>query len=321
MRKEATRAPKTVEQYRSRLKGFLDAFGPDLAMDAFTRAEAEAYLHAPKRAGRPWAPKTMEAVRVCLGALWNMVMAEEAEALALRNVHPSIKTNPWATVDLPEIRPTRAVFLTLEEWRTLDESMKGTPARAMVAIAVLAGLRQAEILHLRPGIDVILDGAPMIRVQARKGEHPWKPKTRRGERDVPLVSSLVRIIEEHIAAGFSGDRYLIRTTRGDRPISDSTAQRWTRLAFEAAGIRYGREGDALTHHSGRHTFASWLAQDGVGLHVIAALLGDTLKTVHDTYAHLVPDTYRAAVAHVERRVGGTEAPTHPSDGRVILRVS
>jgi integrase len=299
-RKEATKAPATVDQYRVRIGRYVDEVGADTPMDAVTSADALRYLQAPKPT-EPWAPSTQEAVRVCLGALWNMVMEEEAEALAQRNVQPSVKTNPWAGLDMPEVRPTRAVFLRPEEWHDLDRSMAGRPHRALVALAFLAGLRQSEIRYLRTDVDVLLGDEPIIRVQGRKGAHPWRPKTRRGERDVPITTSLVGILEDHVARGYAGDRYLVRTPGRDRPISDGTAMRWTREAYEEAGIRYGREGDGLTLHSGRHTYASWLAQDGVPLNVIAKLLGDTTKVVEDTYAHLIPDTYRAAVGHIERR--------------------
>ncbi len=200
----------------------------------------------------------------------------------------------------------RAVFLTPAEWLDLDRSMVGTPSRAMIAIAFLAGLRQGEIRHLRTGVDVLLEGPePLIRVQSRKDAYSWRPKTRRGERDVPITESLVTVIENHIRRGYARERYLIVSPhRGDQPVTGGTSARWTREAFELAGIKYGREGDGLTLHSGRHTYASWLAQDGVPLNVIATLLGDTTKVVEETYAHLIPDTYRAAVQAIEKRLQG-----------------
>ena len=43
-------------------------------------------------------------------------------------------------------------------------------------------------------------------------------------------------------------------------------------------------------HPPRHTAASaWLAA-GVDIVSVAAWLGDTVKTVYETYAHLMPDT-------------------------------
>lgn len=302
-RKDATRAGGTVKQYRVRLGRFVTEVGEDLPMDEFTSGQALDYLQAPKPK-KPWAPTTQEAVRVCLGALWAMVMEEEAEALAQRNVHPSVRTNPWTGLEMPERRPTRTSFLLPEEWRKLDEAMEGTPYRALVACAFLAGLRMSEIRHLRPDLDVVLGDEPLVRVQSRKGEHPWRPKTRRGERDVPITGALVDILGDHAEKGYQGHRYLIRIPKHDQPITSKTAARWTEEAYGSAGIRYGREGDALTLHSGRHTYASWLAQDGVPLNIVATLLGDTTKVVEEVYSHLVPDTFRAAVANIETRARG-----------------
>ena len=306
--KEATRSRATIVRYRGVLDRFEAELGPDFCMEQLTADEARAHLHGPKAntGGRPWGPATQESARVTLAALWSMVMDEEAELLARRNVQPALRSNPWKGIEMPEIRPTRAVFLSPAEWADLDRSMIGTPHRAMIAIAFLAGLRQGEILHLRPDVDVLMEGPdPLIRVQSRKDAHSWRPKTRRGERDVPITASLVEIIEDHVRRGYAGERYLIVSPhRGDRPVTGGTSARWTQEAFELSGIKYGREGDGLTLHSGRHTYASWLAQDGVPLNVIATLLGDTTKVVEETYAHLIPDTYRAAVQYIERRLRG-----------------
>ena len=103
---------------------------------------------------------------------------------------------------------------------------------------------------------------------------------------------------------------IVSPHRGDQPVTAGTSARWTQDAFELAGIKYGREGDGLTLHSGRHTYASWLAQDGIPLNVIATLLGDTTKVVEETYAHLIPDTYRSVVQCIERRVRARSRPAH-----------
>lgn len=304
-RKRATRAAGTVTGYQFRLSSFVAEVGADLPMCDITSEEARAYLQRPKDSakGKPWAPATQETNRVTLSAVWSMVMEEEAEELERRGVQPSIRSNPWTGLEMPEVRPTRAVFLTPGEWRTLDASMTGQAYRGFLACAFLAGLRQGEIAHLRTGVDVDLGKDAVIRVQSRKGSRPWKPKTRRGERNVPITPALTKILREHIRLGLAGARYIFHVPRKDEPLPSWAAVRWTREAYEGAGIKYGRAGDGLTLHSGRHTYASWLAQDGVSLNVVAKLLGDTLKVTSETYAHLVPDTFRAAVSYIEKRVG------------------
>lgn len=303
-RTEATRSRTTWGKYRLNLNLFLDRMGEDFPLGDLTVQDAEAYLHEPKEgaAGQVWMPRTQEGHRVVLAAVWQMAMDEEAAEMERRNVRPSIRTNPWKKAETPRIRQTRTGFLSPEEWADLDRWMVGRPVRALLGCAFLAGLRVGEILHLRPEIDVILDGdEPLLRVQSRGGEHAWRPKTERSQRDVPMAAPLREILLEHARLGYAGTRYLIRAPRTDRPMSSRSAQVWAKEAYEAVGIRYGRSGDGLTLHGGRHTFASWLAQDGVSLNVIAELLGDRTKTVEDTYAHLIPNTLRTAITHIEKR--------------------
>lgn len=56
----------------------------------------------------------------------------------------------------------------------------------------------------------------------------------------------------------------------------------------------------VTPHDLRHTYASWMAQDGVELYRIAALLGDTVATTERHYAHLKPGHFDEAL----RALGG-----------------
>ncbi len=147
-RKLATRSRGTTTRYEVQIRRFVQEFGEDFPMDTLTAEDARNHLQARKAptGGKPWAPATQEVVRVILGALWAMVMDEEAELLERRNIQPSIRMNPWKGLEMPEVRPTRAVFLSPEEWRDLDASMVGMRYRALVGLAFLAGLRQGEIL-------------------------------------------------------------------------------------------------------------------------------------------------------------------------------
>ena len=51
----------------------------------------------------------------------------------------------------------------------------------------------------------------------------------------------------------------------------------------------------LSAHVFRHTWASHSAEDGLDMKIIAAFLGDTMKTVEENYMHLSPDYLRQAV--------------------------
>jgi integrase len=287
-RTAATLARKTTETYTAAVGLLLADFGRDYPMHQLTVRDAEAFLHAAKETtgGRVWSARSQGNARTIYGALWDAARQHETEEAEKRGAVPLLSRNPWKKAKIPEQRQTRREYLTPDEWRTLIEhrEVRDTPTACLLACATLAGLREDEILHLRPDLDVDLE-AGVLRVQSRDGEFAWKTKHEHSERDVPVVPALAGIIERHVERGFSGKRYLIRAWRRDQPIGATTADGWTRRAFEAAGIKYGRKKDALTLHSLRHTFGTWLALDRVPVHVGASLMGNTPEVFLNTYAH------------------------------------
>ena len=296
---EATRSAGTLTVYRNQTKQILRAFPEDALLADITSDQIREFLYSPRgRRMRPFSPNSMHNVHMVGARLWRLAIAQEAEAAARDGTRPLLTLNPWDLVELPEQRPTRAGFLRPAQWRKLVEVTQDRPQAALMAVGTLAGLRMKEALYLRTAIDVDLERR-RIRVQSREGEYAFRVKTRRGERDVPMAEELHRIITRHIELGYAGEKYLIRLPRQDHPMRQSTAQAWTAAAFESAGIRYGQKADALTYHNTRHTFASWLAQQGVDVLRIAKLLGDTVEQVIETYAHLLPENLEEAVRVVD----------------------
>lgn len=302
-RTEATLSDRTGQTYRAAVGLLLEELGRDYPMHQLTVREAERYLHAPKATAgdEVWSARSQAQARTIYGALWKAAAEHEAEECEKRGAVPLLAKNPWRKARIPRQRQTRVEYLTPEEWRHLisHRHVADTPQACFLALAALAGLRDTEATNLRPGVDVDLS-AGLIRVQPREGEHAWHPKHDHSVRDVPIVPALRRIIERHTELGFSGERYLIHAAHRDAPISTTTGDDWTERAFTAAGIRYGRRKDALTYHSLRHTFASWLALDGVPFHVIASLMGNTAEIVMKTYAHLSPSDREKAMATIAR---------------------
>lgn len=99
-------------------------------------------------------------------------------------------------------------------------------------------------------------------------------------------------------------------------------------AFQRAVKSAGLGGTGVVPHTLRHTRAVHLAQDGVDLFVIAGLLGDTFKTVQDTYLHHCPSHIRTAIERGARPsdVGKTldqatapDGSSEPSPIRVVAR--
>jgi integrase len=282
----ATKEPSTYRLYAGLCRALERSIGKATSLDAITAERAEAFLHGPQLRGRPWNPRAQRQATQVYRRVWTRGNA---------------RTQPWGAVELPRKRKVRVAFLQPAEWRALAARHAGLSELAILALGALAGLRMGEIIHLRPDIDVDLVRR-VIHIQPRAGEYAWKPKTDNSVRDVPICDELFAILAAHINDGYAGGRYLIRVPGHDRPVSKAYLAGRVQAACERVGIRWGREGDGITTHSLRHTFASWLAQRDVQLLKVAQLMGDDVATVALYYAHLTPQDLGRAVAHLDEVV-------------------
>jgi integrase len=279
---------RTVRNYTSIIRRGVRHYGATTAMHAVSTTEAQAYLDGAERS-----PRTKLAVKVAMGALWKYAMEAEAEAAEAANALPTIAVNPWRRTKLAKLRRTRFSFLNQAEARALlaHEAVRETRVDAFLAVALYAGLRLQEITHLRTDIDVVLTDKPStswIVVQSREGEHKWQPKTERGERKLRTIPALYERLVRH-RRDYAGERYFFRPERDDVPPHPSTVTTWVQTAFRAAGIRYGRSGEALTLHSMRHTYATWQVAAGIPIPTVARRLGDTAAMVLEVYSHAMPE--------------------------------
>jgi integrase len=115
------------------------------------------------------------------------------------------------------------------------------------------------------------------------------PRTKNDEAvHIPLNTDVVAAIrslpswEERKGPIFRNQRH------PEKPVLSN--DHWFKPALKAAGI------SDFKWHDIRHTFASWLVQDGVPLNRVSKLLGHKSLTMTMRYAHLVPNQLHEAVA-------------------------
>lgn len=304
--KGATQEMGTLQHYQKVTRSLLDHFGADADLTQITREHAEDWLYGRGRE-KPWSANTQAAYHMVAAYLWRSAIEMEMENAERLQARPRITRNVWDAVKPKGERVRRHSFLEPVEWATLLDVVQRRPPAALLALCCLAGLRVQEALHLRTGIDVDLSGRdPVIRVQPREGEISWKPKNDNSVREIPIFPALLTILQDH-AERYAGDRYFLRSARADRPLSYTQAKRWAAEAFSAAGMTYGREGEGLTLHSLRHTFASWLVREGWSSTLVARWLGNTSREVERTYAHLqTTDLHKIGSAMQSLLTGGKD---------------
>ena len=57
--------------------------------------------------------------------------------------------------------------------------------------------------------------------------------------------------------------------------------------------------DKVVFHTLRHTYASWLVQNGIDLYTVMRLMGHSTIAMTERYAHLAPNNLKNAVKTLE----------------------
>jgi len=170
--------------------------------------------------------------------------------------------------------------LTPAEVRTLLGSLHSTRDLAMAGLMLYCGLRSCEVLALAV-TDVDIGGRWLL-------VHGKGSKDRR----VPLDGDLAAVIDTYLIterpdAG-AGALFVVAKgpTRG-RPLTPAGLRAIFRYHRGRSGV------GAAAPHAFRHTFGTALAEAGVDLAVMQALLGHAHVDTTATYVHLTPTHVKA----------------------------
>ncbi|UYQ62683.1 tyrosine-type recombinase/integrase [Streptomyces peucetius] len=209
------------------------------------------------------------------------------------------------------VEPPRAKSRELSPW-SLDETLdflavaRKDPLYAAFVLAIAMGLRRGEIIGLR-WVDVDLDKRVLYvrqQTQRRRGVlYNDDPKGRR-RRAVPLPAMCIAPLRWHrmrqtaakLRAGESWDEGgYVFATRNGRPVEPRNVYRsFTRVA-DSAGLR------VIRLHDARHGCATLLTAAGVAPRVVMEILGHSqISITMDVYTHVVQDTQREAISHMDR---------------------
>jgi integrase len=223
------------------------------------------------------APATVHRVISLFSA--SLAAAVDAEILA---------ANPAARLKLPMPSNQSEVYLSRQDAGTLLDELDG-PDKALVAFLLGTGVRWGE------GAGALVEQLDVERASYRvwrtwdDGARAIKeyPKNRR-RRTVPVPAWVLELVEPLVDGRRSG--FLFRTSDG----TPFDYHNWRNRIWSHATVRAGVA--PFNIHALRHTYASWLVQDGVPLEEVGRLLGHVSPLTTRRYAHLAEAPSAAVLA-------------------------
>ena len=267
---EANYARKTVTLYRAILARFLSLF-KSLALRELTSQHVDKFK----------SKRLKEVSPVSVNVELRMLRA----ALNTARRWKLLEANVFEGVTLAEVPECAPLFFSASDFERLLHCITEKWLKEIVVFAVLTGMRRGELLNLRwQEVDL---QRKMIQIQSTP---TFRTKQGR-KRMIPLNDTAFYLVQSK--HGKDTSDYVF--TLNGKQIFDG----WLTHAFKKAVRRAQLEQNGLHFHSLRHTFASWLVQDGVSLYEVQRLLGHSSSKVTEVYAHLQPSEMHGTVNRID----------------------
>jgi site-specific recombinase XerD len=181
-------------------------------------------------------------------------------------------------VPVPESSP---VYLTRQDFEKLLAIVKENWLKEIIVFAVSTGLRRGELLNLKwNNVDMErkllhIESSPSFKTKSGK------------KRIVPLNVAAFLILQAR--QGKSVSEYVF-TLNGNNISGCFLSHKFKKYVKKA-----NLSNPNVHIHSLRHTFASWLAQDGTSIYLIKDLLGHSDTKTTQIYSHLQTESLHSTV--------------------------
>jgi integrase len=281
----------TFCDYKGAADNHLKPFFEGLRLDELTRADCRSFVSHKVEQGK-LKPKSINNLLVALG----LILKQAGE--------------DGCTVNSPEAGIRRVKVPKHEaEWYETAEAeklLRATPKewRALIGLAVYAGLRQGEILALKWGdvdwthnrvhVRRNLQRVHKLRLVDADAPRFAAPKTDAGRRSVPVRPVLRALLEEHKRAWQPNELDLVFASEAGSPVDATNLVNRVYLpAVKRAGLR------RIRFHDLRHTFVTYCAAAGVPLAKVGDWVGHSDAKITEIYRHASADSEEFALGLLE----------------------
>ena len=197
-----------------------------------------------------------------------------------------ISDNPMADVTIPKERSKKEKRVL-----TKDEERKVLSLNNLALdILYYTGLRKGEMIALTWDDIKWKDNSLVVNKQLAlmpTGELKESPvKSRNGYREIPLPTALVKKLKSvHDTQPMDIHKRLFPKPH---------------YTYKTALVELKKISPDLTPHCLRHTYATNLLSKGIDVQTVAALLGDNVNTVINTYIHYSDEMRKAAAVNIQK---------------------
>jgi integrase len=227
-----------------------------------------------------------------------------------------VTRNVATLVEPPSVESRDLSPWSLDETLNVLAAARRDPLYAAFVLAIALGFRRGEIVGLRwQDLDLEKREIRVRKQRQRVGGEAYEddPKGRRRRQTLPLPAICIaplrwQWMRQSAMRERAGDRWQesghVFTTRSGRPIEPRNLYRsFTRVARNA-DLR------VIRLHDARHGCATLLTAAGVAPRVVMEILGHSqIAVTMNVYTHVVQDTQREAVSHMDRLLKRRAKPT------------
>lgn len=261
-------APGTLDIYKKSLRKFMEQAG-NIPLASVTQKHIDLFRHK----------RLKEVSRVTVNIELRTLRATFYTAVRWK----VIESNPFAGVELCAIDEEVPAYFTVSDFHKLISAAREEWFRDVVLVAGFTGMRRGEILNLRWEDVDLRSRLLLIRSHG-------KFRTKAGKRRImPMNRFLVEIFARRSREKVADYVFTID--------GHQISERWLTRKFKRHIRRLGLD-DRLHFHSLRHSFASWLVQEGASLYEVQKLLGHSSIRVTEIYSHLAPEELRKTVERI-----------------------
>lgn len=266
----ATRhAPNTTRTAKTALKEF-SAFSGDVVLAKISLKDVERFFGEKAKTIRV---HTLRKYHVTLSSVFQTACRWQYVDENVFRLTPKPK--------LPDLQPA---YFTRENFTKLLDVMEDDELKELVYFALFTGMRVSEIVNLTwPDVDL------ERRVVHVRNTTAFHTKSKRN-RTVPMNDYVWQMLMAKSVV--NSQEYVFH--RGGRPFLSGYVSHAFKKCLRKAGLS-----EELHFHSLRHTFASWLAQDGASLYEIQKLLGHADVRTAMVYSHLQPEQLHKTVNRIQ----------------------